>query len=172
MHAQGLRVVLVAAALIALLHGLLLKALEPDQLNSWRDRQDRQDRQDQLGRGDSGYPGRAHDGRPHETLGQLFVRSREDDLREMFEFASQASRPLTPFKTQDAPVRRENCSAPLELDSAYVKDPASCTSGPEAAGYLPAAIVNHYKNEGVTTGGTEDGVAAYDGGIGFGGSVF
>ncbi len=152
MHARGLRVVLVAAALVALLHGLLLKALEPD-LRTYRDR-----------------PGRAHDGRRHETLGQQFLRSREDDLREMFEFASQAARPPQAY-AQDLPAQRSDCTAPLELDMDYSMEPAACVSGPEASGYAPTAIIQRYKNERVMNGGLGDGIAAYDDSIGFGGSV-
>lgn len=155
MHAQGLRVVLVAAALIALLHGLLLKALTPDLRGAYVDR-----------------PGRPHDGRPHESLGRMFVRSREDDLREMFEFASQAAKPnRTMTFLQDLPLQREDCSAPLEYDPSYAMDPAACSSGAEASGYMPVAIVNRFKNENVMNGGLEEGVGAYDDTIGFGGSV-
>lgn len=157
MNAQGLRVVLVAAALIALLHGLMLKALEDPRASLTARYHDR--------------PGRAHDGRPHESLGRMFIRSREDDLREMFEFASQSSKPNDAPFAQYMPETTTECSGPLELDDGYMMDPDRCASGPEVAGYMGAAIVNRFKNENVINGGIQDGIAAYDDTIGFGGSV-
>lgn len=150
--AQGLRVILVAAALIALLHGLLLKQLQPDLRGPYVDR-----------------PGRPHDGQAHPGLGEMFRRSRENDLREMFEFASQQSMPA--FRQDRAPVDWNRCDDITDYGLGAPKDPALCTTGAEGASYVGAAILNNYVDENPMNGGLIDGVGAYDETTGFGGSM-
>lgn len=152
--AQGLRVILVAAALIALLHGLLLKQLQPD-LRGLRGPYDR--------------PGRPHDGKAHPGLGEMFRRSRENDLREMFEFASQQSMPA--FRQDRAPADWNRCDDIVDYGLSAAKDPVMCTSGSEGASYVGAAILNNYADENPMNGGLVDGVGAYDESVGFGGSM-
>ena len=175
MQARGLQVVLVAAALVALLHGLILKKLYPD-YNVFQDR-----------------PGRAHDGRPHDPLGAQYAwsrdnsgpyregfvplelqyrRSRDNDLQEMFEFAASAPPPpVTRFDSPPSDWKR--CAGPLELiaPSGELKEMETCHTGAEGASYSPVAIVNQYKDEGAMTGGLMNGISPYDDLPGFGGSM-
>lgn len=62
-NAAGLRGILVAAALIALAHGLLMKKIYPV------------------------HAGRPHDGLPHPSFFEQQQRSKADEIKEMFEFA-------------------------------------------------------------------------------------
>lgn len=150
--AQGLRVILVAAAAIALLHGLMLKQLHPDLRGSYVDR-----------------PGRPHDGKPHPGLGEMFRKSRENDLREMFEFASQQSMPA--FRQDRAPVDWNRCDDMDDYGIGASRQPAACMTGAEGASYVGAAILNNYVDENPMNGGLIDGVGAYDETTGFGGSM-
>ena len=156
-EAHGLRIVLVAAALIALLHGLLLKKLAGDA--PWALRKDPR------------RPGRPHDGRPHPGLGAQFIKSREDDLREMFEFASQAAAEPN-FRLDRMPVDWNRCDAPASAEISapdMIKTP--CRSGAEAAAYFGGAVVNQYADESPMNGGLLDGIGGYDSAMGFGGSL-
>ena len=155
--AQGLRVVLVAAALIALVHGLILKHLDSDTYGIVHDR-----------------PGRPHDGRPHPSLEAQFRESaytdKDRDLREMFEFASQSAMPA--FRQDRAPSDWSRCQSPQELE---VMPPqmaqVACDGSSGGAGYVNAAVINRYANENPMNGGMVGGVGAYEEGGGFGGSL-
>jgi len=168
MQARGLQVVLVAAALVALLHGLILKKLYPD-YDVFHDR-----------------PGRAHDGRPHDSLAKQYARSaegflplevqyrrsRDNDLQEMFAFAASASPPpVTRFDSPPSDGKR--CGTPLEaiVPDGKLKELETCSMGAEGASYSPVAIVNQYKDEGAMTGGLMNGISPYDELPGFGGSM-
>jgi hypothetical protein len=150
-NAQGIRVVLVAAALIALLHGVILKALRDDPpIRKYVDR-----------------PGRPHDGRAHPDLGAQFLQSRDNDLREMFEFASQQS-----FRQDRAPTDWAMCASPPALDAVpEAMQMVACDGSSDGAAYVGAAVLNRYSNENPMNGGLVGGVGAYDDSVGFGGSM-
>lgn len=140
-NASGLRGILLAGALVALAHGVLLRTLDPSH----------------PGRG-----GRPHDGRPHPTLFEQVQRprSKEDNIREMFEFAQ-------------APTDVRRCLDHLDTSfDSMLKAPLECaTSDPSMprASYIDSAIINSYPDEVVMNGGTMGGVSAYEH-VGFGGS--
>ena len=148
MIASGLRHLLVAIAALVLVHGLILRSLYPE------------------------YPqsgGRAHDGRPfvpfyspmyEQQYTGLPPRSKEDDIREMFEFAKQ-------------PSDWRRCSAPLEsLNTAPDLKRAPCPTGAPDSSYVSAALINTYQGESIMNGGLMEGnIGAFEP-SGFGGAKF
>lgn len=135
-NAAGLRGILVAAALVALAHGLLMKKIYPV------------------------HAGRPHDGLPHPTLFEQQQRSKEDEIKEMFEFAT-------------APTNA-SCANMVDDFDFYggAKTPLDCaTSSPTVprASYMSSAVINSYPEENMMNGGTQDGIGAFEP-LGFGGS--
>lgn len=141
--ATGLRHVLVAAALLALIHGLVLRTLYPEN-HSYRN------------------AARPHDGHPHVPMYSPMYEqqfwSKEDEIREMFEFAKE-------------PSDWRRCADPIEkLNTAPQLHPKPCPSGGPEASYIPAAILTSYDDDSVMNGGLMDGsIAAFEH-AGFGGA--
>ena len=143
--ATGLRHILVSAALLALIHGLVLRTLYPDSV-----------RHRQL------TGARPYDGHPHvpmySPLYDQQFRSKEDEIREMFEFANE-------------PTDCKRCAHSLEkIHTAPLLTPKRCPSdGPEAS-YIPAAFLSSYENDSIMSGGLMDGsISAFEH-SGFGGA--
>jgi len=141
-NGSGLRGILVAGALVVLAHGLILRAQHPVR---------------------TGPGGRPHDGRSHPSLfAQAVARSRDDEIREMFEFAQ-------------APTDYRRCVSPPEDDpvGTNVKHPTDCAMSSETApraSYIGSAIINSYPDESVMNGGVQGGIGAFES-LGFGGST-
>ena len=137
--ATGFRHVLVAAALLALVHGLVLRTLYPGVVLQ--------------------RCGRPHDGLPHVPLYEQQFRCKEDEIREMFEFAKE-------------PSDWRRCAEPTgKINAAPRLDPKRCPSGGPEASYIPAAILTRYDGDSVMNGALMDGsIAAYEY-AGFGGAT-
>lgn len=142
--ATGLRHVLVAAALLALVHGLVLRTLYPHAPHYIR-------------------AGRPHDGHPHvpmySPMYEQQFRSKEDEIREMFEFAKE-------------PSDWRRCHDQVEtLNTPPALVPKPCPSGGPEASYIPAAMLNSYQDDAVMNGGMMDGsISAFEH-AGFGGAT-
>ena len=144
-NASGLRGILIAGALVALAHGLLMKRIYHEFTTPAR-------------------AGRPHDGLAHPSLFQQTVqqqRSKEDEIREMFEFAK-------------APTDMRRCSNLVDEMDLGMRMPEGCATSQATmprASYVNSAFINNYAHEKVMNGGVEDGIGAFES-LGFGGSSF
>lgn len=145
-NASGLRGLLLAGALVVLAHGLLMKRIYQESRFVGA--------------------GRPHDGMPHPSLFEQTIqnknvrtRTKDDEIREMFEFAQ-------------APSDMRRCANLVDDIDVGLKNPEGCATSSATmprASYVNAGFVNNYPDENIMNVGIEDGIGAFES-LGFGGS--